>query len=141
MDWWIKPVIGLVFVSFLLGSGAFMMRKHDTPVIQALQSQLTSIKNLAKQQEAKNKQDKAKTDAQAKKDLTSLQSDNDRLRQQWSNRPSILPDSGGSKLACFDRTEFDEAIRQFTEGAFRITKQGDENTLRLKLATEWASLK
>jgi isopropylmalate/homocitrate/citramalate synthase len=46
--------------------------------------------------------------------------------------------SGSPDLQCYDRTGFDAALRDFAEGVAGLVTEGAENSLKLKLAREWA---
>lgn len=70
-----------------------------------------------------------------------LAADNKRLRNDRS-RSSITPaaptDTGRPDLACFDRTELEQAFGFLINGVSDLTQEGDESTLRLSVGMKWA---
>lgn len=70
-----------------------------------------------------------------------LMSDIKRLsgnRSRRSYTPAAPADTGRPDLACFDRTELEQAFRFLDDGISKLAQEGDQNTLRLSVGMKWA---
>jgi hypothetical protein len=89
-------------------------------------------------------QEKAKevADVDYKEDFNRLNSELKRLRNQrasTSYTPAATANSRSPDLACFDRTELEQAFRFLDAGISELTQEGDTNALRLSVGMKWAS--
>ena len=86
---------------------------------------------------------KDKADAENATTVANLAATVKRLRDT-RNDPgsSIVPaaPSGSSRpsLACFERADFDRALRTYEEGLTGLLEEGSKNTLDLNTARDWA---
>ena len=89
-------------------------------------------------------QEKAKevADVDYKETIKRLNADNKRLRNERSRTsytPAATANSRSPDLACFDRTELEQAFRFLDAGISELTQEGDANALRLSVGMKWAS--
>jgi PHD/YefM family antitoxin component YafN of YafNO toxin-antitoxin module len=89
-------------------------------------------------------QEKAKevADVDYKEDFNRLNSELKLLRNQrasTSYTPAATANSRSPDLACFDRTELEQAFRFLDAGISELTQEGDTNALRLSVGMKWAS--
>ena len=78
--------------------------------------------------------------AKAKSDLSVA---NKRLRDERARSSRVPAAPAGSAkpdLACFGRADLERALQQLDEGVSGLADEGDQNTLRLKMSREWASV-
>lgn len=109
--------------------------KNDT---EALEKQAELDKKAT---EAADKLKKEKTDAAQKSALDGLRADNKRLRDKYSGSslvPGAPATSSRPDLACFDRAEFDTAIRTYEGGVTGLLEKGSEAAVNLNIARSWA---
>lgn len=88
-------------------------------------------------------QEKAKevADVDYKETIKRLNADNKRLRNERSRAsytPAAPANSRSPDLACFDRTELEQAFRFLDAGISELTQEGDQNTTRLVSGMKWA---
>lgn len=89
-------------------------------------------------------QEKAKevADVDYKETIKRLNADNKRLRNErarTSYTPAATANSRSPDLACFDRTELEQAFRFLDAGISELIAEGDNSTLRLSIGMKWAS--
>ena len=88
-------------------------------------------------------QEKAKevADVDYKETIKRLNADNKRLRNERARTnytPSPAANSRSPDLACFDRTELEQAFRFLDAGISSLAQEGDQNTTRLVSGMKWA---
>ena len=88
-------------------------------------------------------QEKAKevADVDYKETINRLNADNKRLRNERSRTsytPAATANSRSPDLACFDRTELEQAFRFLDAGISSLAQEGDQNTTRLVSGMKWA---
>ncbi len=88
-------------------------------------------------------QEKAKevADVDYKETIKRLNADNKRLRNERaraSYTPAAPANTYRPDLACFDRTELEQAFRFLDAGISELTQEGDQNTTRLVSGMKWA---
>jgi hypothetical protein len=101
-----------------------------------------------REREARELADKEKADADHKTAVAKLESDLKRMRDsrpRSSITPKASPTTKRPDLACFDRTLFDTALREFEEALDRflveteeLVGEGATRTLELDSAKRWA---
>ena len=89
-------------------------------------------------------QEKAKevADVDYKETIKRLNADNKRLRNERSRTsytPAATANSRSPDLACFDRTELEQAFGFLDAGIPSLAQEGDTNALRLSVGMKWAS--
>ena len=90
---------------------------------------------------AAGKEAKQKADDENKVTIAQLNADIVRLRNSRSSRgyvPSTPTSSDRPDLACFDRGELEQAIRQLDDGVSGLLAEGDASALNLNTAKLWA---
>ena len=131
--------------------GALIAWSIQSLRIDALQSQYDAFVDTAKaagdiaqkQADARaehDKQLKATSDANYQTAIDNLNADIARLRNARAGRNIVPPSPTNSRrpdLACFDRAELEQAVRNFDSGIQRLVDQGSANTIRLNAAAEW----
>ena len=88
-------------------------------------------------------QEKAKevADVDYKETIKRLNADNKRLRNErarTSYTPAATANSRSHDLACFDRTELEQAFQFLDSGISELAQEGDQNTTRLVSGMKWA---
>lgn len=127
----VSAIVGTVVLSL---AGALYITNNAKEQAQAQVIELQTVVRIEKQRQ---KDAKKKADAQHKKAAANLAAADDRLRNTIAN--SKLPtDTGSSELACFNREEFNRAIRNFVSGTATIAGKGAKATIELDSAKLWA---
>lgn len=87
------------------------------------------------------KQLKKESEDGYKKRVADMQRTIDRVRRGANS--SVLPATTGPAIAnariCFDRTELDRAVREFTAEAAGLVAEGDTVRLKMDTAIEWGN--
>lgn len=95
----------------------------------------------AKTKEAEDKRKKEEADAKANRTISALRADNKRLYNARANSGYVPAATTGSvrpDLACFDRAEFELALRQSDQATTGLIEEGAKATSELNIAKEWA---
>ena len=94
--------------------------------------------------EKQDKLNKEKTDAETKRSLDRLRTDNQRLRDERARIrfvPETASAAGSLDRACFYRPGLESAIRVFTQEVQGIVEQCGETVIKLDAAKDWAQLR
>lgn len=98
--------------------------------------------NLAKAKEAEHKREKEIADHEYQTTITGLAADVKRLRDDRARGGYVPAAPAGSRspeLACFDRTELEQALRRFDEEVTGLFAEGDADAVGLNVARSWAA--
>ena len=142
--------IAMVTSVFMGAAGAWYLQGLRIDKLKADHSlEIQKIKNMGEIVQSKSDtitvtQEKAKevADVDYKETINRLNADNKRLRNQRSSTnytPAATANSRSPDLACFDRTELEQAFRFLDAGISELTQEGDTNALRLSVGMKWAS--
>ena len=140
-------IAGLAFA--LLGAWGAWNRYQFNAVTAEYESFKVSTKaaGIAAQQAADariaaDKVRKEQSDEKLNKRIATLKSDNVRLQRNSSasSLPAPAPDSKcPSGLACYDKGELEQTIRQLDAEVSQLVDEGSEISLRLDTAIRWAA--
>lgn len=98
--------------------------------------------NLAKAKEAEDKRNKERVDREYQTTIAGLAADVKRLRDDRTRGGYVPATPAGSRspeLACFDRSELEQALRRFDEGVSGLFAEGDADAVGLNVARSWAA--
>lgn len=98
--------------------------------------------NLAKAKEAEHKREKEIADHEYQTTIAGLAADVKRLRDDRARSGYVPAAPAGSRspgLACFDRTELEQALRRFDEEVTGLFAEGDADAVGLNVARSWAA--
>ena len=101
-----------------------------------------AAKKLADATAAEDKRKKESSDHEYETRIASLTADNQRLRDARARSGYVPAAPAGSRspeLACFDRTELEQALRRFDEGITGLFAEGDAQAVGLNVARSWAA--
>lgn len=79
-------------------------------------------------------------DLETNNDIAHLRADNERLFKERAGRGYVPAVAAGSKrpdLACFDRTEFADAVRWLDEAISKLIEEGATSNIRLHVVQDW----
>ena len=141
--------LGLIAGSLITGTGSWYVQGLR---IDKLKSEheifIQKTKSVGEIVQAKSDtitvtQEKAKevADVDYKETIKRLNADNKRLRNERaraSYTPAATANSRSPDLACFDRTELEQAFRFLDSGISELAQEGDQNTTRLVSGMKWA---
>jgi len=142
--------IAMVTSVFMGAAGAWYLQGLRIDKLKADHSlEIQKIKNMGEIVQSKSDtitvtQEKAKevADVDYKETIKRLNADNKRLRNErarTSYTPAAPANTDRPDLACFDRTELEQAFRFLDAGISELTQEGDTNALRLSVGMKWAS--
>lgn len=131
----LTAIVGAIAGTLLLAQTAVIYFQFNS--IQNKNKELTEIKLVLKQQTEKNKKAKLNADQENKRLRASLDASNKRLRQQIASS-DISGITGSTENVCFNRVEFDRAIRNFVSGTAGLAGKGAQATVDLDTAKIWA---
>ena len=142
--------IAMVTSVFMGAAGAWYLQGLRIDKLKADHSlEIQKIKNMGEIVQSKSDtitvtQEKAKevADVDYKETIKRLNADNKRLRNERSRTsytPAATANSRSPDLACFDRTELEQAFRFLDAGISELAQEGDTNALRLSVGMKWAS--
>lgn len=147
-------LLWLVLGAFGLGlsGGGVVAWKVQGVRLDSLRNEFTKFKQdteaLGKQAEvekkAKEAADKLKkdvSDAKLKTAQSAAAVAGQRLRDDRAHSgfvPQAAPGAGSPDTACFSRPELERALQRLDDGVSKLIVEGDQNTVRLKSAQEWA---
>ena len=95
----------------------------------------------AEAQKAADLKRKKVSDDENQRSTAALDRELVRLRANNASRSFVPPTPAGSSrpdLACYDRAEFDRALRAFDAGSVGLAGEGTKNTVDLNSARGWA---
>lgn len=151
------PILGYVAIAALLViSGLGVAVKVQTSRLDALRAEYAQFKGgvealglaakkATAEQEARDKANKEKADAENVHTTATLRADIERLRRDRDGaRSRILPQTpGGSKCpdgqACFERAELERALRDYRSAIRGLVDEGSAVTVDLDTAKRWAA--
>lgn len=158
MTWLLGKVIGnpLLIVWIAIGAfvaggvGAWKVQGWRLDAVKAEhQSFVAQTKTLgeaaqkaADATKAADKSRKEQADAENKRTLDTLRTDNKRLRNARAGSnflPAAAPGAARPDRACFDRAEFERALQRFDNGTTAIVGEGDEARVGLNSSKSWAA--
>jgi hypothetical protein len=148
-------LLWLALGSFALGlasgaGGAWTVQGWRLDAVQAkfdgfaatVKAQGEAAKKLADATAAEDKRKKESSDHEYQSRIASLTADNQRLRDARARSGYVPAAPAGSRspeLACFDRTELEQALRRFDEGITGLFAEGDAQAVGLNVARRWAA--
>ncbi len=148
-------LLWLALGSFALGlasgaGGAWTVQGWRLDAVQAkfdgfaatVKAEGEAAEKLAKAEAAEDKRKKEIADHDYQSRIDSLVADNQRLRNERSRRgyvPAAPASSRNPEIACFDRTELEQALRRFDEEVTGLFAEGDADTVGLNVARSWAA--
>lgn len=139
----------LILAAFIAGlaagiPGAWHVQQSH---IDALQLQLDIVRTegeaaraRAESQTKENERKKLESDHEHEIAINTLKSNVDKLRRARSGARYVSPAGAGARrpgVACYDRAELEQTIRQFVDGVSGIVEKGDERTIELNVARSW----
>ena len=110
--------------------------------IATTKAQGEAAEKLAKAKEAEHKREKEIADHEYQTTITGLAADVKRMRDARARSGYVPAAPAGSRspeLACFGRTELEQALRRFDEGITGLFAEGDAQAVGLNVARSWAA--
>lgn len=101
-----------------------------------------AVKKLADATAAEDKRKKENSDHDYQTRIAGLVANNRRLRDARARSGYVPAAPAGSRnpeIACFDRSELDQALRRLDEGVTGLIAEGDADTVGLNVARSWAA--
>lgn len=148
-------LLWLALGSFALGlasgaGGAWTVQGWRLDTVQAkfdgfvatVKAEGEAAEKLAKAAAAEDKRNKESSDHEYESRIASLTADNQRLRDARARSGYVPAAPAGSRspeLACFDRTELEQALRRLDEGISGLIDEGDADAVGLNVARRWAA--
>lgn len=145
----------LLLGSFALGlasgaGGAWTVQGWRLDAVQAefdgftatVKAQGEAAEKLAKAAADEDKRNKERVDREYQTTIAGLTADVKRLRDDRARAGYVPAAPAGSRspeLACFDRSELEQALRRFDEGITGIIGEGDAQAVGLNVARSWAA--
>ena len=127
------------------GSGAWWVQGRRLDAVQAFvattKAQGEAAKKLADAMAAEDKRKKESSDHEYQATIASLRADVKRMRDDRTRGRFVPAAPAGSRnpgIACFDRAELEQAIRQLDSGVSGLLEQGDADAVGLNTARSWA---
>lgn len=141
----IALVIGLALgiggAWYIQGLRLTAVKSEYSTFVAKVEAEGKVAKERAESQAAEDKLRKESSDHVYQTTIDYLRADNQRLRNDRA-RGSYVPAAPATAqrpdLACFDRTELEQALRQFDKEVSGIVDEGSEATITLDAARSWA---
>lgn len=135
-------IVGALLAWFIQAERLTALQAKFDRFVQIVKTEGEDAQKISEAKDAENKRIKEQSDHEYQTSLDKLRADNQRLRNSRS-RQSILPpaptNSKSTDLSCFDRNDLESALQRFDSGVTELVDEGDENTLSLNTAKEWAA--
>ena len=148
-------LLWLALGSFALGlasgaGGAWTVQGWRLDAVQAkfdgfvttTKAQGEAAEKLAKAKADEDKRNKERVDREYQTTIAGLAADVKRLRDDRARGGYVPAAPAGSRspeLACFDRTELEQALRRFDEEVTGLFAEGDADAVGLNVARSWAA--
>lgn len=110
--------------------------------VTTTKAQGEAAEKLAKAKADEDKRNKERVDHEYQTTIAGLAADVKRLRDDRARGGYVPAAPAGSRspgLACFDRTELEQALRRFDEEVTGLFAEGDADAVGLNVARSWAA--
>ena len=140
-------LLWLIAAAFVAGAGgAWWVQGLRLDAVQAFvattKAEGEAAKKLAEATAAEDKRKKESSDHEYQTTIAGLNADVKRMRDARARAGYVPAAPAGSRspeLACFDRTELEQALRRFDEGVTGLIAEGDADAVGLNVARSWAA--
>ena len=140
-------LLWLIAAAFVAGAGgAWWVQGLRLDAVQAFvattKAEGEAAKKLAEATAAEDKRKKESSDHDYQTTIAGLNADVKRMRDARARAGYVPAAPAGSRspeLACFDRTELEQALRRFDEGVTGLFAEGDADAVGLNVARSWAA--
>lgn len=148
-------LLWLIGAAFVLGlssgaGGAWWVQGLRLDAVQSeydgfvatTKAQGEAAKKLADATAAEDKRKKESSDHEYQTTIASLRADVKRMRDARAGSRFVPAAPAGSRrvdLACFDRTELEQALQRFDTGIAGLFDEGDTDAVGLNVARSWAA--